>query len=268
MSIDGVCVLMYHALLDASGGCADADRHYAVTRLTLNRHLAMMRESHLQPSSLMRLLVNGPKTSRVALTFDDGHVSNMEAAQDIAEQSGSADFFVNPERVGKQHYLSWTALREMADMGMSIQSHGHTHRYFNEMTDVEAAEELRRSKDEIEQHIGLPVTIFAPPGGRLTSRVPMIAGRLGYKAICSSRVGVWRTGSSALNIPRFAVLLGTSDEQLRRWIRQDRLEVLKLSMRQGGLNAMKRLLGNHGYERFRAAALRRSTDVSGSGTST
>jgi peptidoglycan/xylan/chitin deacetylase (PgdA/CDA1 family) len=265
---DGVSVLMYHALLDASGGCADADRHYAVTRPTLNRHLAMMRESHLQPLSLTHLLVDGSPTPRVALTFDDGHISNLEAAQDIAAQSASADFFVNPERVGKQHYLSWSALREMADMGMSIQSHGHTHRYFNEMTDAEATEELRRSKAEIEQRIGLPVTIFAPPGGRLTPRVPMIADRLGYKAICSSRVGVWRTGSSALNIPRFAVLLGTSDEQLRRWIRQDRLEVFKLSMRQGGLGAMKRLLGNRGYERFRAAALGRSADSSRSGPST
>jgi peptidoglycan/xylan/chitin deacetylase (PgdA/CDA1 family) len=255
MLVDNVSVLMYHALLDANGECADADRHYAVTRPTLNRHLALMREAQREPSSLAKLLGDGSRANRVVLTFDDGHISNIDAARDIASQNGSADFFVNPDRVGKPNYLSWSALREMAEMGMSIQSHGQTHRYFNEMTDAEASDELRKSKEEIEQKVGKAVTVFAPPGGRLTPRVAAIAERLGYEAICSSRVGLWRKGTSSWNIPRFAVLLGTGDEQLRRWITQDKIELAKLLARQHVLDTMKRLLGNRGYERFRATAL-------------
>jgi peptidoglycan/xylan/chitin deacetylase (PgdA/CDA1 family) len=265
MSIENISVLMYHALLDANGECMDADRHYAVTRPVLKRHLALMREAQREPMSVARLLGDGSRANRIALTFDDGHISNIDAARDIADQNGSADFFVNPDRVGKPNYLSWAALREMSAMGMSIQSHGLTHRYFNEMTDAEANDELRKSKEEIERHIGKKVTIFAPPGGRLTSRVAAIAERLGYEAICSSRVGLWRKGASSWNIPRFAVLLGTSDEQLKRWIDQDKIELAKLLFRQRTLDTMKRLLGNRGYERFRAAAL---GGTSGSGTST
>jgi peptidoglycan/xylan/chitin deacetylase (PgdA/CDA1 family) len=255
MSVDNVSVLMYHALIDETGDCLDADRHYAVTRPTLIRHLALMREARLRPASVASLLASGTKADQVAMTFDDGHLSNIDAASDIADQNGSADFFVNPDRVGKPNYLSWTALREMSAMGMSIQSHGLTHRYFNEMTDTEAHDELRKSKKEIEQHIGKPVTIFAPPGGRLTPRVAAIAEQLGYEAICSSRVGLWRKGTSSWNIPRFAVLLGTSDEQLKRWITQDKIELAKLSLRQRALDTMKRVLGSRGYERFRAAAI-------------
>ncbi len=263
MAIDKVSVLMYHALFDRSGQCASADPHYAVARETLSNHLSIIREARLEPSSVAKLLMENSRERKVAITFDDGHISNLDAAQDIAAQNGSADFFVNPQRVGDAHYLSWSALREMSAMGMSIQSHGQTHRYFDEMTDAEASEELRRSKSDIEQNVGTPVTIFAPPGGRLTPRVAGLAQTLGYEAICSSQVGVWKQSTSLWNVPRFAVLRGTNDEKLRRWVTQAKLEITKLMLRQQALDGMKRLLGNRRYEQFRARALGATADDGG-----
>lgn len=249
-------VLMYHALTDASGACEHADPHYAVSAAALDRHLAMMREAGVRPSSLERLLQDPVPGGSVALTFDDGHASNAAAAERILAAGASADFFVNPARVGAPGYLGWTALADLARAGISIQSHGLTHRYFNELDEAELERELAESKARIEERLGRPVTLLAPPGGRMTARVAPIAERLGYRALCCSRAGVWDARrESRWAIPRLAVLNATSDAQMRRWIRQDRLELLRMGMRHHLLAGAKRVLGNRGYERLRARLL-------------
>jgi peptidoglycan/xylan/chitin deacetylase (PgdA/CDA1 family) len=247
-------VLMYHAITPDGGALEHADPHYAVSRGAFRAHLAGIREAGLACTSVAKALEGGRKNC-VALTFDDGHASNALAADDIAAQGGSADFFVNPSRVGSAGYLGWTELRALAALGMSIQSHGHTHRYFDELSEREVEEELATSKAQIEQHVGTPVTIFAPPGGRLTPAVARIAEGLGFRAICSSRVGFWREGGARWSIPRFAVLATTSNEQLARWVRGDRMEVARMQARQAVLDASKRVLGNRGYEKLRARLL-------------
>jgi peptidoglycan/xylan/chitin deacetylase (PgdA/CDA1 family) len=244
-------VLMYHALLNGQGGCDGADPHYAVSAATFDRHLDIVRAAGRRPASVLDILARGGE-GRVAFTFDDGHGSNADAARSLIDVGGTADLFVNPARVGSRNHLDWPALRALAEAGISIQSHGHTHRYFNEMDDVEARDELKRSKEAIEDRLGLPVTLFAPPGGRLTPRVAGIARDLGYRALCSSRAALWRDNGSHWQIPRLAVLAGTGDAQFRRWIEQDRREMARLEMRHGVLSAAKALLGNRGYERLRA----------------
>lgn len=261
-----ISVLMYHALTDANGTCEGADPHYAVSRRTLGTHLAIIRACGGVPRSLASLLDAGTTDRRdhdaafaTAMTFDDGHVSNFDAAIDIANVGGSADFFVNPARVGSTNYASWAMLDEMAAAGMSIQSHGHTHRYFNELSEAEIYEELQRSKSTIENKLGRPVTVFAPPGGRLKPTVAAIAKVIGYRAICASNAGLWRGADSVWRIPRFAVLHSTSDQQLERWVSQHPAEIAKIRLRQVALDGMKAVLGNARYEKWRSAALGTAT---------
>ena len=52
------------------------------------------------------------------------------------------------------------------------------------------------------------------------------------------------------------VLHSTSDDQWRRWLRQDTREVLLASTRYHVLAAGKRALGNQRYERLRRGLLR------------
>ena len=249
-------VLMYHALFDSAGQCEDADPYYAVTSQVFLRHLGMLETAGLQPSSVADILASGVPSKKIALTFDDGHSSNFAAAMAITDAHGSADLFINPATVGKRNYLDWSALSDLAKAGISIQSHGHTHRYFDEMSERDVEYELAASKASIEDHLGTRVTLFAPPGGRLTPHVGPIAERVGYRAICSSRVGLWQVGESPWSIPRFAVLKTTPDAQMLRWLNQDRWEIAKLKVRHRMLNVAKELLGNRGYERMRAGLLR------------
>lgn len=259
MASNQLTVLMYHALFDSAGLCEDADPHYAVTLQSFLRHLAALKAAGMRASSVADIFAcGGMHADRIAITFDDGHASNSGAAVAITESQGTADLFINPETVGKSNYLDWTALRDLAKAGISVQSHGHTHRYFDELSEADIEYELAVSKSTIEDRLGTSVTLFAPPGGRLTSRVSAIAERLGYRGICASQVGLWQVDGSPWNIPRFAVLATTTDEQLLRWATQDRLEIAKLKMRHRVLATAKQLLGNRGYERLRASLLRQS----------
>lgn len=247
-------VLMYHAIGVTSIG---ADPHYTVARETFHRHLARIATIGSTASSVARIL-DGDIDRKVALTFDDGHESNGDAARDILDHGGSADLFVNSATVGQPGFLDWPALADLAKVGISVQSHGHSHRYFDELDDAEVERELAVSKAEIEDHAGRAVTLFAPPGGRLNPRVAGIARRLGYRAICSSRAGLWRTGGDPWRIPRLAVLATTSDAQFDRWIGQDALEFARMTARDRILTMAKQALGNKGYERLRARLLGQS----------
>lgn len=251
-----VLVLMYHAVTESAGRAAHADPHYTVARVCFGRQLRAIQEAGLETTSLSRLVAGATKSRCVALTFDDGHVSNRGIADELAAKSWSADFFVNPTTVGTPHHLAWNELRAMAAAGMSIQSHGQRHRYLDELCAQDVRAELADSKHEIEDRIGRAVTVFAPPGGRTTAKLADEAARAGYAALCTSRPGVWHATAGPWRIPRLAVLSSTSDARFARWIAMDWREVTTQRARHLALTAAKRLLGNQGYERVRLGLLR------------
>ncbi len=252
-----VTVLMYHAVGDEQGRCVGADAHYAVSSRQFAAHIDMVRAMGRRVSSVAELLRDpGAGASSVAFTFDDGHASNGPAAELIAQHGGSADFFVNPAQVGSPNYLSWGELRAMADIGMSIQSHGYDHRYLDDLTPSEVQAQVVNSKAAIEDKLGRAVTIFAPPGGRVTSNLQQLTTQAGYAAVCSSRVGLWHMNDGHWDVARLAVMLSTSDKQFSNWIHQNWFELTQRKTRYVALAWAKRLFGNQGYERLRKRLMR------------
>jgi len=250
-------VLMYHAIPAGSGACAHADGHYSVTLSAFRRHLDTMLGMGLKPQSVCSLLdadVSLSPQPVVALTFDDGHETNFAAYAEIARRGGSADLFVNPGTVGTRGYLSWAQLRELARYGASIQSHSLHHVFLDSMPAVEVQHQISESRWVIEDRLGTPPCLFAPPNGRMPPGMARLAFELGYRAVCSSRVGVWHRAQS-LEIPRFAVLASTSDAQLAGWLRRSPW-YLGLSLARGqALSAGKRWLGEGRYQAVRRRLL-------------
>jgi peptidoglycan/xylan/chitin deacetylase (PgdA/CDA1 family) len=249
-----VTVLMYHAVGD--GVLLAADPHYTVGLRDFDRQLGFIRARNLRATSVRSLLAQGMREGSVAITFDDGHETNARAADSVAACGGTADFFVNPATIGSAGFLDWRALREMARSGHSIQSHGLSHRYLDELTEGEVRSELHDSKARIEDGIGQPVTIFAPPGGRVTAAVVRLVREAGYEALCGSAAALWRQPGSRGPIPRLAVTAGLDARRFERWIRQEYLEMARMRLRHAALLAAKGLLGNGPYERVRLALLR------------
>ena len=85
------------------------------------------------------------------VTFDDGHQSNYLAALSMIDKKlGFGDFFINPSMVGKKDFMDWNQLREIAELGMSIQSHSFDHIYLSDCNGEKQKYQLQKSKEIIE----------------------------------------------------------------------------------------------------------------------
>nr|WP_282452861.1 polysaccharide deacetylase family protein [Lysobacter sp. CAU 1642] len=246
---------MYHAVDAGDGGPHGADPHYTVSAARFAEHLDALAATGRHVGSARDGLAAG-EAEGVWLTFDDGDLSNHQAAFPLlAERRLRADFFVNPARVGTRGFCSWAQLREMADAGMSIQSHGMDHRYFTHLSPEALVEDLRRSRLAIEDALGRPVSLLAPPGGRCPPGLDRLARSCGYAAVLGSAPGTLQRGQVRGIAPRVAVLAGHAPEQLCRWALQGQSALRRQRLRYGLLAGAKRLLGDRGYERLRSALL-------------
>jgi len=187
----------------------------------------------------------------VVVTFDDGHISNYYAAKYIHYKGiGSADFFINPDLVGKPYYMNWQQISELCGWGMSIQSHGLDHQYFPDCDDQELMRQLKESKRLIEENINQSISILAPPGGRFDKRTSKLASELGYRCIANSKPG-WVSDVSRYHVPRLAVLKNYSVQDLVSAQKPVSLLVIKLKVKYAILKVVKMLLGNRNYDKAR-----------------
>ena len=241
---------MYHALSVDGSVDVGQDPHYSLRSDSFDSHLRRCTAQRLAITSARDWLAGSCEPAAL-ISFDDGHISNFELAFPLLQaRAATADFFVNSANVGRAGYASWHQLREMADAGQSIQSHSHEHRYLTSLGRVELAEQLIRSREMIEAGVGHPVTLLAPPGGRMPRGLAAVARACGYQHILSSRPG--RIVSPPAKIlPRMAVTASLDAATLDGWLGGDMATFAKAQLRYGVLAVMKRLFGDRGYEHLR-----------------
>lgn len=245
--------LMYHALDGDS--MLGQDPHYTLSCQSFRRHLAYLRDS-VGTAVGARHWLDNPAGARVLITFDDGHVSNHRLALPLLLEFGMrADFFVNPATVGCPGFVGWDDLREMAAAGMSIQSHGYDHQYLTALSPQQLRSSLLRARLELEDRLGAPVTLLAPPGGRMPSGLDVIAQSCGYVRIFGSRPGRLRTHDARSILPRMAITSQCDAATLASWVDRRNAAVVRLQVRYHALAVAKRVLGNALYERARARML-------------
>lgn len=250
---------MYHALSADGSAVAGQDPHYTLPVVVFQRHLDVC-ATHTRPMVSARDWLAGSRQPAALLSFDDGHISNFEMAFPLLKARGAgADFFINSASVGREGFCSWQQLREMADAGMSIQSHSHEHRYLTSFDTATLRKQLIRSRQMIQDAIGQPVTLLAPPGGRMPANLAEVARECGYQHILSSRPGQVKSSAAAV-LPRMAVTASMDVATLDAWLRSDTFIFAKARLRYAVLAGMKQLLGDDGYERMRAKAVGGSGD--------
>jgi peptidoglycan/xylan/chitin deacetylase (PgdA/CDA1 family) len=244
--------LMYHALADGMHP-AGQDPHYTLEASAFARQLEVLAEC-AETAGCARDWLQGDTRDRVVLTFDDGHESNHRLAfPALVEHGMRADFFVNPANVGLPGYATWQQLREMSDAGMSIQSHGYDHVYLTRLgSNLRAS--LVAARKAIEDHVGAPVTLLAPPGGRVNPDLCDVARECGYAHVLGSRPGRMAHDAAGI-LPRLSVTRATDARVIRRWLSDRPAALLRETLRYSTLAAAKRLLGDRRYERMRASAL-------------
>ena len=190
-------VLMYHAV--HAGGdlsrIAPEDRPYAVDAEAFARQLdAVAARLAREPAADDGdgdggAGGGGRRAPAVAITFDDGHASNVDIALPMLLERGLAGlFFVTADWVGaREHYVDADMLAGLVRAGMSVGAHGATHRFFDDLSGPEARSELIRSRRTLESAVGAPVRSMSFPGGRHDGAARRLAREAGLEALFDSR---------------------------------------------------------------------------------
>lgn len=122
----------------------------------------------------------------VALTFDDGHISNMAAFDYLASRSiRPAAFIVKQWADELREFMSAKEIDEYSSI-CDFGSHGLSHRNMNQLTGSELSIELSSSKAYLEDIIGSAVDIMALPGGHGDKTVLDEAEKAGYSIVANS----------------------------------------------------------------------------------
>jgi peptidoglycan/xylan/chitin deacetylase (PgdA/CDA1 family) len=127
------------------------------------------------------------------ITFDDGYADNFDLllelrALDITPIVFAATGFIGQanrwEYSGRwfpARHLEAGQLRELAEGGVLIGSHGISHKALTAMTSLEVRQELAASKEILEEISGRQVDLVSFPFGRVSPEVCAIARACGYR---------------------------------------------------------------------------------------
>lgn len=211
-------VLCYHGVSD------DPPDEWSVTPEQLRTHLRLIRRDYVPVplASVVSWLRGGPALppGAVAVTFDDGYVDVLDTAASIlAEEGVPGTAFIASGlvsgRAAHQSYIptrpimDWAQVTELAAAGWTIGSHSLDHPAMARLDDEAARRQLVESRDELEQHLGAPVTLFAYPYGTtstVSERDHRLAEAAGYEAAFLDMTGSVEQDGDRWAIPRSKVL--------------------------------------------------------------
>jgi len=168
-------ILMYHSVSDASEAGVLPYFRLNTSPWQFALQMDVLREGDWDVIPLADLLT--PKglwsqpQRRVAITFDDGYEDFLTNAFPVLEEHGfPASVFLPTGHIAERarefkgkRCLTWSQVRRLSTGGVHFGSHTVTHRQLYSLSDAERNEELRRSKAQIEDHLGIAVEGFSYP---------------------------------------------------------------------------------------------------------
>ena len=255
--------LMYHDVV--ADGCEDGSGFpgrdaalYKVAPARFEQHLAAIADARLTPSRYRTGPADPPLPAPV-LTFDDGGVSAMAAA-DVLERHGLiGHFFITTNYIGRPGFLGAPQIRELRTRGHAIGSHSCSHPLrMGHCPWPQLVDEWTRSRAALMAILDEPVEIASVPGGDFSPAVAEAAARAGITRLFTSEPtrAVRRVFGLTL-VGRYAIQRWTSAASAAalaagRWSPCARQALLwsakKLSKRLGGTRylQMRKLLLGHG----------------------
>jgi len=185
-------------------------------------------------------------TGDAVLTFDDGFCSDFELVYPILRKMKmTATFFIVPNFVGTEGYMTWENIKHLSDAGMEIASHSLSHKYLNNLNEKEVFFELENSKMKIEKMIGKDVDSFAYPYGGCSQKSHKLAAEAGYKNICNSKPGLCKLNSPILS--RNSIHSNLNSSNIAKIIFPDQFDLTLQKLGYLLRNGIKQTLGVKNY---------------------
>jgi peptidoglycan/xylan/chitin deacetylase (PgdA/CDA1 family) len=226
-------ILMYHSISPYQEDPYDI----TVRPERFGQQMRWLRRAGRKGTSVGHLLDarrHGVANGLVGLSFDDGYADFPEYALPVLQRYGfGATMFVPAGRLGggndwdpegpRKAVLTAGQLRQVADAGIEIGSHGFGHRSLPASSDADLAQEVRESRDLLRDVSGQEVAGFCYPYGHVDGRVIGSVQGAGYSYACA----VWETEfASCFALPREYMRDTDSPRSLlargaRRWLKQE-----------------------------------------------
>jgi peptidoglycan/xylan/chitin deacetylase (PgdA/CDA1 family) len=217
---DHAVVLVYHHVSE------DTPALTSVTPAVFERHLDYLQQHGYTVWPLARILDhlgNGQEVpaNTVAITFDDAYQSiYSEAFPRLRKRGWPFTLFVSSEAIdrGYGNYLDWRQLRELAEAGVELGNHSHSHahlvRHLRGESDRQWEQRVRAdietAAERLRAQTGSVSRLFAYPYGEYSKVLKGIVDSLGYRGI-AQQSGAVGTHSDMLAVPRFPMATGYAD---------------------------------------------------------
>jgi peptidoglycan/xylan/chitin deacetylase (PgdA/CDA1 family) len=222
-------VLMYHSVPAAGPAASDLQ----VPLGEFATHLSVLRDNGFTVVGLtraVRLLATGcsetgrSETGRarpVALTFDDGYVDFLAAAELLAARACAATLYVSTNRMGgastipgSGRLLTWDELEMLPREWVEIGSHSHDHRPLDVLDYDLVAGQARASAERIAERAGGRPVSFCYPHGYCSAATARAVRAAGYTNACIVGRRVAGPGDDLFMLPRLQVRPGLGPQGL------------------------------------------------------
>lgn len=215
--------LLFHDIVvpeEQSGFCRPAALPYKRSADVFARDLKMLADSGTDvcvPDDLD----SDSNDPALFLTFDDGGLSAMHAAEKLGQYGWRGLFFVTTSKIGTSGFLGTQEIVELHRNGHVIGSHSHTHPdIFKELHPQRMTDEWRLSCDILSELLGSPCTLASVPGGDISRIVLRCAANSGIRHLFTSEPWLRpRIVDHCLVIGRVCVRANTPSEKLLKWAR-------------------------------------------------
>jgi peptidoglycan/xylan/chitin deacetylase (PgdA/CDA1 family) len=211
---NGVTILAYHRV--------SRDRDVlAVSPDRFRRQLELVRARGGRFISLEEVItrLDEPVSSPlVSVGFDDGYLDNLLVALPILEELEvpATIFLTSGIAAGREGFhwyrgaqpaaIRWADARAVAEHPLvDFQSHGVQHLRLPVLGDDALRHEVGAAREEIEQELGKPVTVYCYPAGLFGDREVRVARETGYAAAVSASPGVNLRGADLFRLKRLMV---------------------------------------------------------------
>lgn len=231
-------ILLYHSIRDRP---AAGFEEFTVSRAQFADHLDRLLDHGFTPLTVGELVdcsIAGSLPPRpAALTVDDGFVDFATAAWPLlAERGLSATLYVTAGMIdapaqwlatggGELRLLSASALRDLAAVGCEIGAHSMTHPHLDCLGHEAAYEEIKDSKDALEQALARPIDTFAYPHGyhsRVTRELVVAAG---YRSAAAVRNAFSHSGDDRFALSRLTITADDDSAAVDRMLSGDSVAV-------------------------------------------
>jgi len=216
-----VPILMYHYISAPPPGADKYRIDLSVTPDNFERQLSYLKANGFKTVSLADVYAHlsegkplPPKP--VVLTFDDGYLDAYTEAFPLLQKYGmQGTFFVSTDLINYKNpeHITWKMAREMADAGMSIESHARTHRDLRARSTAFLVWELLGPVEQITYYAGKKPRFFAYPSGRYDEGVVKMLREVSTLAAVTTEFGAIQSLGNAMEWPRVRVRNATTLDQ-------------------------------------------------------